>query len=164
MCYLGIDTPCLGVVLVGEDPASQVYVRNKIKACENVGIKSVEVKLPADATKEQLKQEIDKLNNDSSVDAYLVQLPLPEQFDKDEVLSWIDPRKDADGLTVPNLGALFAGKPNVLPCTPNGVMEILKHYDIDPAGKRAVVIGRSQIVGLPMAHLLLAANATVTIC
>lgn len=156
--------PCLGVVLVGEDPASQVYVRNKIKTCEKVGIESVEVRLPADVTGEQLKAEIEKLNNDKKINAYLVQLPLPDHLDKDEVLSWIDPMKDADGLTVTNLGSLFAGRPTVVPCTPNGVMEVLKHYDIPLEGKKAVVVGRSQIVGLPMAHLLLMANATVTIC
>ncbi len=156
--------PCLAVVLVGDDPASQVYVRNKIKSCEEAGILSKEVRLPSDVTQAQLEEHIKKLNNDDSVHAYLVQLPLPETLDKTRVLDLIDPLKDADGLTTSNLGLLFASRPRVVPCTPKGVMKILEHYNIELAGKRAVVIGRSQIVGLPMAHLLLGANATVTVC
>lgn len=156
--------PGLGVILVGEDPASQVYVRNKFKACEAVGMKSIEVKMPASISPEDLKSAINDMNENPEVTAYLVQLPLPKGFDTKEVTSWIAPHKDADGLTVESLGLLFAGTPKAIPCTPHGVMKILEHYNIPVEGKKAVVIGRSQIVGYPMAHLLVDANATVTIC
>lgn len=156
--------PGLGVVLVGDDPASQVYVRNKFKACEAVGMKSYETKLAADVTKEELKAAIEDLNNNSEVHGFLVQLPLPKGFDTDEVLSWVDPKKDADGLTIENIGLFHAGQPRSIPCTPHGVMKMLEHYDISVEGKDAVVIGRSQIVGWPMARLLMNANATVTVC
>lgn len=154
----------LGVILVGDDPASQVYVRNKFKACESVGMKSFEVKLPLDVSKVQLKQAITDMNKNPEVTGYLVQLPLPEGFDTEEVIGWIDPKKDADGLTVENLGLLLQGLPRSIPCTPHGVMKILEHFKISAEGKHAVVIGRSQIVGKPMAQLLTAANATVTVC
>lgn len=156
--------PGLGVILVGEDPASQVYVRNKFKACEAVGMRSIETKMPASISPDDLKAAITDMNENPDVTAYLVQLPLPRGFDTQQVMSWIAPHKDADGLTVQSLGHLFAGTPTAIPCTPHGVMKILEHYKIPVEGKRAVVIGRSQIVGYPMAHLLVDANATVTIC
>jgi methylenetetrahydrofolate dehydrogenase (NADP+)/methenyltetrahydrofolate cyclohydrolase len=127
-------------------------------------MKSFETRLPATVSKEDLKTAITQMNQDPEVTAYLVQLPLPASFNTQEVMSWIDPKKDADGLTVESLGLLFAGRPHAIPCTPHGVMKILEHYDIDVEGKPAVVIGRSQIVGKPMAHLLTDANATVTLC
>lgn len=156
--------PGLAVVIVGEDPASHVYVRNKIRSCEKVGMVSKEVRLPADTSREALKQAVEDLNNDPSVHGYLVQLPLPAHLHPDEVVTWIDPKKDADGLTAENLGLLFSGRPRVVPCTPQGVMYLLEAYKIDIQGKYAVVVGRSQIVGRPMAQLLLNANATVTTC
>lgn len=156
-------TPGLAVVLVGEDPGSQVYVKNKIKACEEVGIKSFHHHLPASVEQGQVAQLIQKLNKDPNVDGILVQLPLPKQLNKDEILGLIDPGKDPDGLTIGNLGALLAGRPRVAPCTPSGVMEILEHYKIPVSGQKAVVVGRSQIVGKPMSLLLLDKNATVTI-
>ncbi len=158
--------PGLGVILVGEDPASQVYVRNKFKACKAVGMKSIEIKLPATICPDDLKAAMTDMNENPDVTAYLVQLPLPrgKGFETQQVMSWIAPYKDADGLTVESLGHLFAGVPKVIPCTPHGVMKILEHYKIPVEGRRAVVIGRSQIVGYPMAHLLTDANATVTIC
>ncbi|MCB0408238.1 MAG: bifunctional methylenetetrahydrofolate dehydrogenase/methenyltetrahydrofolate cyclohydrolase FolD [Bdellovibrionales bacterium] len=156
--------PGLGVILVGEDPASQVYVRNKMKACSEVGMESVEIQLPSSASEDELITAIAAMNENPGVDAYLIQLPLPKKFNEQEMIGRIDPKKDADGLTVENLGLLMAGRPRSVPCTPNGVMQILKFYDIDVVGKNVVVIGRSQIVGKPMAQLLLAANATVTVC
>lgn len=156
--------PGLAVVIVGEDPASKVYVANKIKACAEVGIKSFEYKEPATITPARLKERIEGLNEHPEVDGILVQLPLPEGLNSDEVLSWISPLKDADCLTAENLGLLWTGRPRTKPCTPAGVMEILKFYDIDVTGKRAAVVGRSQIVGKPMSLLLLEANATVTTC
>ena len=157
-------SPGLAVVLVGEDPASEIYVRNKIKACEQVGVLSFEHRLPEHTSADELETLIYRLNQDDQVDGILVQLPLPEQFDEHEVLSWIDPHKDPDGLTVENLGLMFSGRARVYSCTPNGVMEILKHYGISIEGKSAVVVGRSNIVGKPMALLLQNANATVTVC
>lgn len=157
-------SPGLAVVLVGDDKASQVYVGKKIKACQDLGIRSTEVRLPASATESQLKARIDALNSDSAVHAMLVQLPLPSGLDSRKAIAWILPSKDADCLTMENLGRLWAGEPRTLPCTPAGVMEILKYYEISVDGKNAVVVGRSQIVGKPMAHLLSQANATVTIC
>lgn len=157
-------SPGLGVVLVGDDPASQVYVRNKFKACEAVGMTSFETRLPADVSPEQLKKAIEGLNTDPNVHGFLVQLPLPKGFDTDEVLSWVDPKKDADGLTIENIGLFHAGQPRSIPCTPHGVIKMLKHYDFSLEGKKAVVIGRSQIVGWPMARLLMDENATVTVC
>ena len=157
-------TPCLAVILVGDDPASHVYVKNKIIACHQTSILSKDLRLPSSTSMAELKQCIETLNQDSSVHGLLVQFPLPSHLNKEEVLSWVDPLKDADGLTTQNLGFLFAGRPRVVPCTPMGVMQILKHYSIELAGKNCVVVGRSQIVGLPMAHLLLQANATVSIC
>ncbi len=157
-------TPHLAVVLVGENPASQVYVRNKENACIKAGIRSTVIRLDEDCTQQTLEDTVKKLNDDESVHGILVQLPLPKHLDEASVLRLIDPDKDVDGFHAMNSGRLMNGQPAFVPCTPLGVMELLKAYDIDPNGKRAVVIGRSNIVGKPMAMLLLAANATVTIC
>lgn len=157
-------TPHLAVVLVGEDPASQVYVRNKENGCKKAGIRSTVIRLEENCTQEALEETVRRLNADESVDGILVQLPLPRHLDEASVLRLIDPDKDVDGFHAMNSGRLMNGQPGFVPCTPLGVMELLRHYGIDPAGKRAVVIGRSNIVGKPMAMLLLAANATVTIC
>jgi len=154
--------PGLAVVLIGDDPASQVYVGGKIKACAEVGIESFEHRLPANTDFATVKTLLQKLNSDNRVHGILVQLPLPKQLNEFDVISLIDPRKDPDGLTTHNLGLLIQGKQHVASCTPAGVMEILKHYKYDVAGMDAVVIGRSRIVGLPMAQLLIQANATVT--
>ena len=156
--------PCLAVVLVGDNPASLVYVGNKIKACSSVGIKSRKCHLKKETSQKELIQLIDSLNKDSKVHGVLVQLPLPSHIDEREVLSFLSPTKDADGLCVENLGLLFSGHPRVTPCTPAGIIEILKKYKIPIKGRRAVVVGRSQIVGKPMALLLLRENATVTLC
>lgn len=157
-------TPHLAVVLVGEDPASQVYVRNKENGCKKAGIRSTVIRLEENCTQEALEETVRRLNADESVDGILVQLPLPRHLDEASVLRLIDPDKDVDGFHAMNSGRLMNGQPGFVPCTPLGVMELLRHYGIDPAGKCAVVIGRSNIVGKPMAMLLLAANATVTIC
>lgn len=156
-------SPGLGVVLVGNDPASQVYVRNKVKACGEVGFYSEEVKISNEASEAELKAAIESLNNNPKIDGFLVQLPLPAHLNSEKALAWIDPEKDADGLTAENVGLFWLGRPRAVPCTPAGVMEILKYYEIEVAGKNAVVVGRSQIVGRPMAQLLLQADATVTI-
>jgi methylenetetrahydrofolate dehydrogenase (NADP+)/methenyltetrahydrofolate cyclohydrolase len=156
--------PALAVVLVGDDPASQVYVAGKIKACEQVGIASLERKIPAATTAAELRALIETLNQDESVDGILLQLPLPKHLSGEEAVQWISPAKDADCLTAKNLGRLWSGDPLTIPCTPWGVMVILEHYGIKTDGMEAVVVGRSQIVGKPMAHLLVQANATVTIC
>ncbi len=156
--------PGLSVILVGEDPASQVYVAHKEKACGQVGIKSEVIKMSAVSTFTEVEARIDKLNNDPNIDGILVQLPLPKHLNERKVLELIDPKKDPDGLTIENIGLFYGGTHRVKSCTPNGVMEILKHYNIEVEGKKAVVIGRSQIVGLPMFNLLQQANATVTLC
>lgn len=156
--------PGLAVVIVGEDPASQVYVRNKVKTCGQLGLQSFHYELPATITESELKAKVEELNRDPSVDGILVQLPLPRHINSEVVLNTIRPEKDPDGLTFGNLGMLFAGRKRVAPCTPWGVMAILEHYGIPVAGTRSVVIGRSNIVGKPMAYLLMEANSTVTIC
>lgn len=156
--------PGLAVILIGEDPASQVYVANKIKACQAVGIASFEYKKPKSITQKEVIELVQRLNKDSSVHGILVQLPLPPHLNTQEILQTIDPLKDADGLTDMSMGMLVAGRQRVAPCTPAGVIEILKYYNYDIAGKHAVVVGRSEIVGKPMALLLLQNNATVTIC
>lgn len=156
--------PGLAVVLIGDDKASQVYVNNKIKACHELGIASFERRLPANVAKVDVQNHLKELNADPQVHGILVQLPLPRHLDSKEVLSWVSPAKDADCLTMENFGRLWAGDPRTTSCTPAGVMAILDHYKIDLAGTRAAVVGRSQIVGKPMAHLLSQANATVTIC
>ena len=156
--------PHLVVVLVGADPASQVYVRNKIKACEDVGIRSTKIELPAIISQVALNATIEKLAQDLSVDGILVQLPLPNGLQEEPLLEKMTPEKDVDCFTFSSLGKFWSGNPLVSPCTPKGVMSILKHYQINVEGLNAVVIGRSQIVGKPMAHLLMEANATVTLC
>lgn len=156
--------PGLAVVLVGDDPASQVYVRNKEKACEEVGFYSEKYTLPAETTREELLALIDQLNVSPQIHGILVQLPLPKHLDAEEVILRIDPRKDVDAFHPVNVGKIMIGNHDFLPCTPAGVMELLRYSGIDPAGKECVVIGRSNIVGKPQAMLLLHANATVTIC
>jgi methylenetetrahydrofolate dehydrogenase (NADP+)/methenyltetrahydrofolate cyclohydrolase len=156
--------PGLATVLVGDNPASHTYVANKIKACAEVGFESMEVRLSASVSAAELKSAIEKINQDPAVDGMILQLPLPKGLDADEALQWIAPNKDADCLTSENLGRLWSGRSLTTPCTPWGVMAILEHFKIPVAGRRAVVVGRSQIVGKPMAHLLLQADATVTIC
>lgn len=156
-------TPGLVVLLVGENQASQVYVRNKDLAAERIGIRSKVERYPATITEAELLAEIDKYNHDPLFHGILVQLPLPAHIDENKVLLAIDPKKDVDGFHPLNLGALFAGNPVMIPCTPFGIIKMFEYYDIDLAGKNAVVIGRSNIVGKPMAHLLLQKNATVTI-
>ena len=155
--------PTLAVVLVGEDKASQTYVRAKEKACNEYGIKSVAHRLSENTTQNELLALINVLNLDDSIHGILVQLPLPKHIDTNVVLAAIDPRKDVDGFHAVNVGKLVSGLDGVVPCTPRGVMEILKEYGIDVAGLNAVVIGRSNIVGKPMANLLLNASATVTV-
>lgn len=157
-------TPCLAVVLVGDDPASASYVRMKERDCAEVGIDSRDHRLPAATTQAELDALIDALNNDPAIHGILVQMPLPAHLDAEEVIKRISPRKDVDGFHPENLGLLVRGLPGYRACTPAGVMEMLKAYDIDPKGMRAVVVGRSTIVGKPMALLLLEAHATVTVC
>ena len=154
----------LAVVLVGENPASQVYVRNKIKACKEVGIKSFSYYLPANVTQAQLDGLISELAADNAVHGILVQLPLPDHLDADRVLSLIPVSKDVDGFSAENIGKLCLNEHCLVACTPNGVMKMLEKENIDVRGKKAVVIGRSDIVGKPMAMLLLNADATVTVC
>ena len=153
----------LAVILVGDDSASQVYVRNKIKACADTGIRSLEFRMPAETTQQQLLAKIAELNADENVDGILVQLPLPKQINADAVISAINPAKDVDGFHVANAGALVTGKQGFVPCTPFGVMRLIEKSGVDPRGKSAVIVGRSNIVGKPMALLLLAADATVTV-
>jgi methylenetetrahydrofolate dehydrogenase (NADP+)/methenyltetrahydrofolate cyclohydrolase len=156
--------PGLTAVLVGGDPASEIYVRNKMKACETVGIRSTILRPAADIATTQMLDVVRGLNNDNGVDGILVQLPLPTQVNAQQVLLAIDPAKDVDGFHPLNMGALATGAPQLVPCTPAGLIEILRRSDIPIAGKHAVVIGRSNIVGKPAALLLLMENATVTIC
>lgn len=157
-------TPGLAAVLVGEDAASQIYVRNKRKSCADVGIYSEEHKLPESTTEDNLLELIDKLNNDVNIKGILVQLPLPNHIDESTILSSVTPQKDVDGFHPINAGHLFEGKPKFIPCTPHGIIKMLEFYNIDIEGKNAVVLGRSNIVGKPAAILLLQKNATVTIC
>lgn len=157
-------TPGLAVVLVGEDPASKVYVSMKEKACKDVGIFSDEYKLPADTSETDLLLLIDKLNHDPKIHGILVQLPLPKQIDTEKVLEAISPEKDADGFHPYNVGRLVIGKPLFQPCTPYGVMVMLKEAGVELAGKEVVVVGRSNIVGKPVAFMCLQQNATVTLC
>lgn len=156
--------PGLAVILVGSDPASKIYVGNKIKACEEVGIRSFSYELPNETQEKDVLSLIETLNKDYSVHGILVQLPLPKQICEKTVLDAIDDAKDVDGFSAKNLGLLVQGKPHTISCTPYGVMELLKCEGIDVCGKNAVVVGRSNIVGKPMAALLLNANATVTVC
>lgn len=156
--------PGLAVLLVGEDPASQVYVRNKVKACEEAGMHSLLERLPADLSEEQLLKRIQELNEDKSIHGILVQLPLPKHLNSHLVIESIAPEKDVDGFHVANAGALMIGAPLFRPCTPYGCMKMLESINYDIKGARAVVVGASNIVGKPMAMLLLQAGATVTIC
>jgi methylenetetrahydrofolate dehydrogenase (NADP+)/methenyltetrahydrofolate cyclohydrolase len=157
-------TPGLAVVLVGEDPASKKYVSNKEKTCEALGIKSIGHKLPIDTSQETLLNLIDDLNNDSKVHGILVQLPLPKHLNEKEVMHRIAGEKDVDGFGPESLGRLLLDEPGFVACTPHGAMKMLEAYGIDPKGKKAVVVGRSIIVGKPLALLLLRKHATVTIC
>ena len=160
----GKRSPGLAVILAGDDPASAIYVKNKVKSCEAAGIESFFHKFPADVTEKELIDCVEKLNKDDIVDGILVQLPLPGKLSADNVLDHLDPAKDADGLHPYNLGLLFCGKKGPTPCTPKGVMRLLEQYKIEPSGKNAVVIGRSNLVGKPAAALLTQKNATVTVC
>ncbi len=156
--------PGLAVILVGEDPASQVYVRNKVNACLAAGIHSEHSRLAADVDTARVIAEVERLNRDPAIHGILVQLPLPRQIDEAAVLAAVSADKDVDGFHVANVGALALGAPRFVPCTPKGVMALLAHAGVDLKGAEAVVVGRSNIVGKPMAQLLLAADATVTIC
>lgn len=160
----GLRAPCLVVVLVGDNPASAVYVRNKKSACQKCGIRSLSYELPASTSQEDLLKLIDELNGNAEVDGILVQLPLPEGLDSQAVLERIHPDKDVDGFHPYNVGRLVVKMPLMRPCTPKGVMTLLEAYGIDPKGKKAVVVGASNIVGRPQALELLLARATVTIC
>jgi len=156
--------PGLAVVIVGDDPASKVYVRNKHKACEDTGIYSEVHELPASTSQDELLSLVDKLNIDEKINGILVQLPLPKGLSEEEVIARIDPKKDVDAFSAANVGHIMLGDPVFLPCTPAGVMELLKRSGIEVKGKNCVVVGRSNIVGKPMAMLLLKADGTVTIC
>ena len=160
----GGRAPGLATVLVGEDPASQIYVRNKHKASEEAGIRSLHHELPDSAAENELLELVERLNGDEEVDGILVQLPLPDQIDPDRVVAAIDPAKDVDGLSPTSAGLLANGTPGLVPCTPEGVMELLRHEGVELEGAEAVVVGRSKLVGRPVASLLLAQNATVTTC
>ena len=157
-------TPGLAVVLVGENPASQIYVRGKARDCEECGIRCMDFRLPAQTTESELLTLIAELNSRADVDGILVQLPLPEGIRERRVLEAIAPEKDVDAFHPENVGRLVQGQARYLPCTPAGVMELLRAAGVDPAGRRAVIVGRSNIVGKPMALLLLQADATVTVC
>ena len=160
----GLHTPCLAVVLVGDDPASAVYVRNKKLTCQKSGIESRSYELPSETTQDNLLKLVDELNGDPAVDGILVQLPLPAHIDSQAVLERIEPHKDVDGFHPYNVGRLVVKMPLMRPCTPKGVMTLLEAYGIDPKGKKAVVVGASNIVGRPQALELLLSRATVTIC
>ena len=159
-------TPCLAAILVGDDPASQVYVRNKEIACQKAGIKSVLHKLPAETTQEELETLIDQLNADPEISGILCQLPLPKGLNETAILDRISPDKDVDAFHPENVGRILQGRPRFLPCTPAGIMELIRRNNIETKGKNAVVLGRSDIVGKPMAALLMqkGVDATVTVC
>lgn len=159
----GIE-PCLAVIMVGENPASQVYVKGKVKDCAECGIKSLEIHLPAETTQDELLQKLAELADDAGVHGLLVQLPLPAHIDEKNVIEAIPPQKDVDGFTAVNVGRMMIGEECFLPCTPAGCMEMIRSTGVSISGKNAVVIGRSNIVGKPAAMLLLRENATVTIC
>lgn len=157
--------PTLAVILVGENPASQIYVRNKKKTAEKLGINSLSIEYPADISENELLSKIQELNNNKNITAILVQLPLPEHINKNKIIDAILPQKDVDGLTPYNLGKLFSGEePYVYPCTPKGILLLLDEYNIELDGKNVVVVGRSNLVGKPVAQMLLKRNATVTMC
>jgi methylenetetrahydrofolate dehydrogenase (NADP+)/methenyltetrahydrofolate cyclohydrolase len=157
-------TPMLVTVIAGDDPASEIYVRNKHRACEEVGMRSSHHGLPGDTSENELLELVAELGMDRDVDGILVQLPVPDQIDPDRVVAAIDPAKDVDGLTPLNAGLLAHGMPGLVPCTPAGVMELLRHEGVELEGAEAVVVGRSKLVGVPIARLLLQADATVTMC
>ena len=159
----GIE-PALAVIIVGSDPASRIYVNNKKAACERVGMRSVEYALPAETTTEELLELIDKLNADKSINGILCQLPVPKHINKNLVLERIHPTKDVDCFHPENVGRLSIGSGEIVPCTPMGMVKMLEYEGVDPTGKHCVIIGRSDIVGKPMAMLMLARNATVSIC
>ena len=156
--------PGLATVLVGDDPASAIYVRRKREACEEVGISSFHHEPDGSVSQEELLDLVRELNESEEIDGILVQLPLPEQIDADAIVNALDPGKDVDGLTPISAGRLARGEPGLVPCTPRGIMELLASAGVDPAGKEAVIVGRSNLVGRPVFSLLLGANATVTIC
>jgi methylenetetrahydrofolate dehydrogenase (NADP+)/methenyltetrahydrofolate cyclohydrolase len=160
----GKGVPGLAVVIVGENPASKVYVGQKEKACKAVGFNSILHRLPEDTTQEDLLALVDKMNHDPEIDGILVQLPLPRHMDSDSIIAAIRPEKDVDGFHPINMGKLVTGLKGTEPCTPKGIMYILNEYGVELEGKRAVVLGRSNIVGKPIAHMLMAKNATVTVC
>ena len=156
--------PGLAVILVGDDPASAVYVRNKHKGCLDVGFKSFQIELPKETTEEELVEKIEELNKNTDVHGILVQLPLPKHISEERIINTISPEKDVDAFHPVNVGKILIGNYDFLPCTPAGVMQLLKFYNVDISGKECVVIGRSNIVGKPMALLLLSENGTVTVC
>ena len=157
--------PTLAVILAGDNPASRIYVNNKKKTAEKIGINSVVIEYPATVSEEEIITKINDLNKDNTVTAILVQLPLPEHISKENVINSISPEKDVDGLTLYNAGKVFSGeKPHVYPCTPKGIIALLDEYNIEIEGKRAVVVGRSNLVGKPVSQMLLDRHATVTIC
>ncbi|PHN07590.1 bifunctional methylenetetrahydrofolate dehydrogenase/methenyltetrahydrofolate cyclohydrolase FolD [Flavilitoribacter nigricans] len=164
----GGKIPHLAAVLVGEDPASQVYVRNKVRSCEKIGFKSTLIRRPADVSEDELLGIVEELNQDEDIDGFIVQLPLPEHIDENRVTLAIQPGKDVDGFHPVNFGRMAQGLPAYIPATPNGILEMLKRYEIETAGKEVVVVGRSNIVGMPMGILMALkaypGNATVTIC
>lgn len=157
-------TPGLAVILVGNNPASAVYVRNKHKACLETGINSYQIELPESISEDELLLKIDELNADSNVNGILVQLPLPRHISEEKVINRISPEKDVDAFHPQNVGKIMIGSYSFLPCTPAGIIELLNYYNVDIESKSCVVIGRSNIVGKPMAHLLLEKNGTVTVC
>lgn len=156
--------PGLAVILVGDDPASAVYVRNKHRGCLDVGFKSFQIELPKETTEEELVEKIEELNKNTDVHGILVQLPLPKHISEERIINTISPEKDVDAFHPVNVGKILIGNYDFLPCTPAGVMQLLKFYNVDISGKECVVIGRSNIVGKPMALLLLSENGTVTVC
>ncbi|AEW05115.1 5,10-methylenetetrahydrofolate dehydrogenase (NADP+), methenyltetrahydrofolate cyclohydrolase [Sulfobacillus acidophilus DSM 10332] len=159
----GYRAPGLAVILVGDDPASAIYVRNKKRAAQEIGIEPVDAVLPQGSTTEDVLRVVDQFNQDPAIDGILVQMPLPPQIETETVLARVRPDKDVDGLTVTNLGRLTAGEEGLVPCTPKGILRLLEAYDIALAGRRAVVVGRSRLVGLPVALLLMQRQATVTV-
>jgi methylenetetrahydrofolate dehydrogenase (NADP+) / methenyltetrahydrofolate cyclohydrolase len=160
----GGGAPGLATVLVGDDPASEIYVRKKREACEEAGIRSLHHGLPASTSEDELLELVGALGLDDEVDGILVQLPVPDHIDPDRIVAAIDPAKDVDGLTPTNAGLLAHGMPGLVSCTPAGAMELLRHEGVELEGAEAVVVGRSKLVGVPVARLLLSANATVTVC
>ncbi|NTW90800.1 MAG: bifunctional methylenetetrahydrofolate dehydrogenase/methenyltetrahydrofolate cyclohydrolase FolD [Erysipelotrichaceae bacterium] len=160
----GYRSPKLVVLLIGDNPASVTYVKNKEKACERVGIQSEVIRMTSDVNTEDVLKVVKQLNNDNTVDGILVQLPIPKHLDVNTIIESLDPNKDVDGLHSNNIAKLYANQDGFVPCTPRGIMTLLKHYNIEVSGKHAVVIGRSALVGRPVAQLLLNENATVTVC